>query len=544
MKNPSNLDVVVVPELPPLAWLLAAEQGRNTLFCGTGVETGEDWFFEGCWAGPFEERGFDRAADVFGSGARVGPDGRLLFVPASHENEPLYILLRDGAHLVSNSLAFAVEFAGIDLPYDPGIGLRFATLLKGLGRYERQVFAGEGWRLCRVIHENFEVVDGELRLWRKPDAIGFADFAAYRARIAEAVGKAFENGASMRRRLRFEPIVTCSSGYDTPAAAAIAAELGCREGVTMHTARGGDDDSGKAIIERLGMRAAEYERPPARSERFRYAEAEFVSAGMGGDDYFAGIFEDRLAGRIMMTGHGGGRFSPHARPSPDLPRQDSSGMSLVEFRLRLAFVHIPLACIAMVHHPDVVAISRNAEMAPYRLGTGYDKPIPRRLAEEAGVPREWFGQKKKAGAILLFEGPEEWTRRSLADLDRFEREILSGPAERRRHEAAILRHRLRLAALHSGNRWAAKAANGTQATMPGAARIFHGIGHRGERLFAQHEHGHPRFSATAVLWAIDKMRARYAPAREAARRGGAAHAASSRRPATGPAPVRGVGGAG
>jgi hypothetical protein len=36
-------------------------------------------------------------------------------------------------------------------------------------------------------------------------------------------------------------------------------------------------------------------------------------------------------------------------------------------------------------------------MNPWSLGAGYDKPIARRLAEEAGVPRHLFGQAKKGG---------------------------------------------------------------------------------------------------------------------------------------------------
>ena len=38
----------------------------------------------------------------------------------------------------------------------------------------------------------------------------------------------------------------------------------------------------------------------------------------------------------------------------------------------------------------------SVEMAPWRLGTSYDRPIPRRIAEAAGVPRQAFGQRKKA----------------------------------------------------------------------------------------------------------------------------------------------------
>ena len=34
-------------------------------------------------------------------------------------------------------------------------------------------------------------------------------------------------------------------------------------------------------------------------------------------------------------------------------------------------------------------------MAPWRLGNDYDRPIPRRIAESAGVPRAAFGQRKQ-----------------------------------------------------------------------------------------------------------------------------------------------------
>jgi len=46
------------------------------------------------------------------------------------------------------------------------------------------------------------------------------------------------------------------------------------------------------------------------------------------------------------------------------------------------------------------------EMMPYTLNNDYDRPIPRRIAEESGVPRELFGQEKKAASILLFLNPD------------------------------------------------------------------------------------------------------------------------------------------
>jgi hypothetical protein len=43
-------------------------------------------------------------------------------------------------------------------------------------------------------------------------------------------------------------------------------------------------------------------------------------------------------------------------------------------------------------------------MRPWRLENSYDRPIPRRIAEEAGVPRDLFGQIK-VGSVVLFPSP-------------------------------------------------------------------------------------------------------------------------------------------
>jgi hypothetical protein len=41
-------------------------------------------------------------------------------------------------------------------------------------------------------------------------------------------------------------------------------------------------------------------------------------------------------------------------------------------------------------------------MRPWSVGGDYDRPIPRRIAEEAGVPRQWFGRVKLAGMYNHF----------------------------------------------------------------------------------------------------------------------------------------------
>ena len=47
-------------------------------------------------------------------------------------------------------------------------------------------------------------------------------------------------------------------------------------------------------------------------------------------------------------------------------------------------------------------------MTPWCIGTDYDRPIARRIAEEAGVPREWFGQNKAMMSRVVYEDKLRW----------------------------------------------------------------------------------------------------------------------------------------
>jgi hypothetical protein len=63
-------------------------------------------------------------------------------------------------------------------------------------------------------------------------------------------------------------------------------------------------------------------------------------------------------------------------------------------------------------------------MRPWSVGTRYDKPIPRRLVEGAGVQRGMFGNEKKAVAVVAdMEGFDKtMTKESFADFSNFVRE--------------------------------------------------------------------------------------------------------------------------
>src|SRR6266516_1881284 len=111
------MNEIVVPlrtlrraNFPPLAWHLDLS-GVPTLNCGNAVCLWPNGFFEGAWAAAFDECGFDKAADVFGSGAQLTPSGWLLVSP-SHTLECIYVLRHSGKWSASNSLACLLRNSG------------------------------------------------------------------------------------------------------------------------------------------------------------------------------------------------------------------------------------------------------------------------------------------------------------------------------------------------------------------------------------------------------------------------------------------------
>jgi hypothetical protein len=94
-------------------------------------------------------------------------------------------------------------------------------------------------------------------------------------------------------------------------------------------------------------------------------------------------------------------------------------------------------------------------MRPYSVGGYYDQPIPRRIAEEAGIPRGTFATAKRgATAVLQVEGESAFAPATLAAVRDFARSdgtplVLRSRARLTRWHRLYMRwaHRLRLARL-------------------------------------------------------------------------------------------------
>lgn len=398
--------------MPPLAWVAAVRPGEVRVDHGISVRSFDEGFFEGTWAGPPESSALAGATTVFGSGM-VECDGRLLAIPASHPLECLYFARRNGALIVSNSLTGLLAATGLELDR----GVDYSAVFLGAVQTLWLLDEWHGGNL-RLRHQSFQIPtttvpitgwyvenlaiarDLSITASRKVREAPFDSFADYKARLITATASLISNGAPYR------PVVALSGGYDSTAVAAVASAAGARDSVGFATARPSrrstnDTDSGAGAAAALGLEHVAVERLAYR-ERTDLPEADLLSSGAAGEDLvFLGL-EPHLQRTIFLNGYWAGtEFAMRTRNSwRHVAPITTAGADFSEFRLRADFLYVPLPVFGAIRRIDATSLLDRAEMDPFRVGGRYDRPIPRRLAEEAGVRRGTFAVVKRAANVL------------------------------------------------------------------------------------------------------------------------------------------------
>ena len=389
-----RFEFVPCATLPRLAWCAQLRQGSDAarVYHGPWVETREGWFVEGAWTGDFERGELDGARFNVGTGG-VLRAGRAVFCTQSDMIERLYSV-RVGAELfLSNSLVFLLAMTG-DEP-DPGFPFYYHALrahyFDGIRRKHKAIHT----RLRRrvALHDHCQVAVGpDLRLERieKPAVPRPAGFAEYVALLEGVLASVLENAASpQRRHVRYAGLATVSGGYDSNALAVLLARLGVREALTFFDGAPGRD-SGAEVARRLGMTVREYDRYAFRTTP-GVDEAEFLSAHRGADVVLASC-EEQLVGKVLVIGRYGDvvlGIDPRKMLGDFRTIRDfvAAGSSLLEFRLRVGFLNFNPLYAGGLHVPALHEIAQSEEMKPWRVGGSYDRPIARRILEEAGIPR-------------------------------------------------------------------------------------------------------------------------------------------------------------
>jgi hypothetical protein len=193
------------------------------------------------------------------------------------------------------------------------------------------------------------------------------------------------------------------------------------------------EDDGTPIGERLGYTVTRYNGMAFR-ELPHMPEAEFHATPWGADVMMA-VCEPRLPGTLFVSGRrGDGLFNTIRPGSPDLftPFMAAlAGAMMGEFRLRVGFLNMQPYFIVARHPEAIYRITTSPEMKPWSVGGSYDRPILRRILEEAGIPRGLFGVEKRANAVFRMAGAHDMSKSGGEDYMRFRRSMPPLPLWRR-----------------------------------------------------------------------------------------------------------------
>lgn len=408
----------LIGAFPRLAWLAEVTQplAEVRIRVGSSVEVRDNFVVEGAWDGPFDAGAFDRTDAFFGSGAVAHSEG-VTFVPSAATTDSLfYHVGRDAAVAVSNSLPLLL--ASLDDSLDPRYRAydRFNdSVIDGIDHYERDLVTRRGG-VRRLLFRNLVVRAGGAEEVDKPLPAAFANYDAYVSYLERTYASIAANARDPHRTRPLKILSTQSRGYDTTAVNAIAARYGIDRAFTVTKAKGGpfanmdaakqQDDDGSAICGVLGVPCTPIDR--RRFERSFDREVLYHACQHANQDANLLDVNDQVDGvAILLTGVLGeiwyGREYYQGREAtlvtPELRRGDLGNHGLSEVRLEVGLIQVPLPYLGARRRADVYRITTSAEMEPWRLHTAYDRPIPRRIAEERGVPREWFGQVKMASVV-------------------------------------------------------------------------------------------------------------------------------------------------
>jgi hypothetical protein len=385
---------------PTLAWLAICNEDNEsvTIRHGPDVDTRLEWFCEAVWDDEYSDGGFDRSNTVFGSGGRIRQD-RVNFVASSFPADRLQYIEINKTIYISNSLVCLA--AALDLhvdPWYPWYYEDFFSIADGLHDYRACINTDRG-EVTFVYCNNLSWNGKQLSTYEKPkSALCFHDFDSYQNFLSATLKRLLSNMHSAERPYIYDSISTSSSGYDSLAVTVLSRQLDTHQVICVPDDRIGFDDSGIELIQKLGMEALTIKREAWRKEPF--AEISFIASDACGRDAWLFAARDHLPRKFLLTGYFGDSIWRTANKEGGknaFTMGSPGGLSMTEFRLQYGFIHCPVPYLGIEHIDTIRAIASGDEMQPWALNEYYDRPIPRRIIEEAGLKRGSFGTRNSFG---------------------------------------------------------------------------------------------------------------------------------------------------
>ncbi|ABA58407.1 hypothetical protein Noc_1945 [Nitrosococcus oceani ATCC 19707] len=431
--------------IPRLAWCASITKGNDTVVVehGSWVEQTATFFVEGAWLGDFSKGELHDSEVLLGSGGALRAN-EVFFFPATYPTERLHSIRNGNVLYISNSFCYLLEASSQQLLGSYGFyETDFFSILQGHNKALTSVPLDEKHQATLHYHDGIAVGhDLVQRRISRPTPPAFTDYTGYIDYLVKIIRAIYDNATDSARTIQYTPLSSLSTGYDSPACTALVKSIGCTEAVTFADSRHGHMEDATDIAKALEVTLLPIERE-AYLKLEQYPEAEFLASGNGGDDVVYAPLSTALEKRIFVKGDFGDGLWKVTTKNVNHHRYGRSttgglGGSMSEFRLRVGFLNLPIPLLTMYRRPELNQISLSHEMAKFRLGGWYDRPIPRRIAEEAGVSRQSFGNIKKAVTQPTWIASNISTMFTEASWDDFlqfrERKLRSQP-----HEQAIVR---------------------------------------------------------------------------------------------------------
>ena len=390
-------------KLPKLAWLAQVDSSRGIaeVYCGTKVERHEAFFVTGVWDGEYLSADFDSCDAFYGTGAKLTQDG-VLFVTPSHALERVVLAEREGKVIVSNSLPFLMEHIGAEL--DRKICSYESIMCSMLNGPDgiQDIPLSNGDAIKQFIVSNILVTEQGIKPCRRPVMKPFVNFEDYYTRITASLEAIRRNIEAPERSARFGLVSTISSGYDSSACCALARTIGCERIVALS---GGqyDKDDGTSVAEMMGYTDIQKRDKNLYKSTRGCIDALYVSSGDLGTELQFSVFDDLFEDNLVFIGSRGSYWNKSFDVTDDFEMKGyyyfETSVSYTEDMLRLGAVYAPLPAFGASVASSIKRVSNSEEMRPWSVGGSYDKPIPRRIVESVGVPREAFGMKKYGGGF-------------------------------------------------------------------------------------------------------------------------------------------------
>ena len=410
--------------MPKLAWIARVEPqaGKLSATLGEWVEIQEHGFIEGVGDNEFASNSLDQTACIFGTGAIIR-GAAVTFVSSTATTDYLYWVTVDDGRVVHVSNSLPLLLACLNDQLNPRY-LEYSeinhSIVFGINRYRKRIPTIKG-AVNRLIHRNLHVSPVGVTETDKPVAPRFSTFSDYLDYLTSSYSRIAKNARDVKRQRPMAIFSTQSRGYDSSAINAIAKDYGVDRAFTVSKGKARGllatqdrkfevNDDGTEICERFGVPCVQIERRALEGDS-EHESHYYAALDDNGDFNLQQIGSHVTQPTVLLTGSLGELWYPASysadKPNSingDLVRGDLSTHGLTEIRLEAGYVQLAMPFIGATSREDILRITESPEMDPWRLGTAYDRPIPRRIAENAGLAREMFGQVKMA-SVLEYPAP-------------------------------------------------------------------------------------------------------------------------------------------